>query len=99
VREAASVTDATAALREALPDVLVSDLAMPGEDGYHLMRRLKTLSELGGEVPAIAVTGLAREADRRAALAAGFVAYLVKPVSPAELVTEVARAAGRIETA
>jgi two-component system CheB/CheR fusion protein len=96
VRAAAAVGEAMNALREAVPDVLVSDLGMPGDDGYELMRQVRMLpSDAGGALPALAVSAYARESDRRKALAAGFRVHLAKPVAPAELVDQVARAAGR----
>jgi two-component system, chemotaxis family, CheB/CheR fusion protein len=97
VRAAAAVGEAMIALREAVPDVLVSDLGMPGDDGYELMRQVRLLpSDAGGALPALAVSAYARESDRKKALAAGFRVHLAKPVAPAELVDQVARAAGRI---
>jgi two-component system CheB/CheR fusion protein len=96
VRGAAAVEDAFAALRAEVPDVLVSDIGMQGEDGYELVRRLRQLPPAeGGEVPALAVSAYAREEDRRKAVAAGFQAHLSKPVPPAELLAHVARLAGR----
>ena len=97
VRAAGAVGEAMNALRAAVPDVLVSDLGMPGDDGYELMRQVRMLpSDAGGALPALAVSAYARESDRRKALAAGFRVHLAKPVAPAELVDQVARAAGRI---
>jgi CheY-like chemotaxis protein len=59
----------------------VCDIAMPGEDGYSLIRRIRALgASRGGDVPAVAVTALARVGDRQRALAAGFQNYLTKPV-------------------
>ena len=77
------------------PTVLVSDIAMPDEDGYALIRRLRVREAAhGGHVPALAFTALARAEDRSRALAAGFDGYVAKPVDPAELVDAVAAAAG-----
>jgi CheY-like chemotaxis protein len=68
------------------PDVLVSDIAMPGESGYALMRKIRRLApERGGAVPALAVTAYAGVDDAKFALAAGFQAHLAKPVQPIEL--------------
>jgi PAS domain S-box-containing protein len=68
------------------PDILVSDLGMPQQDGFSMIRRIRQLSpDRGGLVPAIALTAYAREEDRAEALAAGFQAHLAKPVEPAEL--------------
>ncbi len=82
-----SVNEAVAGLARAPTDVLISDLGMPDEDGYTLIRRVRELR--GGpnpRVPAIAVSGLARAEDRARALAAGYQGYLSKPVQPDELV-------------
>lgn len=79
-------------------DVLVSDIGMPGEDGYGLLQRIRALGrERGGDVPAIAVTAYARASDRLRALSAGYVTHLAKPVDALELVAIVAAAAGRLE--
>ena len=71
------------------PDVIVSDIAMPGEDGYDLVRRLRHDCHTRS-VPAIAVTAYAREEDRARALLAGFERHVPKPIDPAELVRAVA---------
>ena len=97
VRAAAGTREAMTAVREAIPDVLVSDLGMPGEDGYELLRQVRMLpASGGGGIPALAVSAYGRESDLRKALAAGFRVHLAKPVAAAELVHEVARAAGRV---
>jgi DNA-binding response OmpR family regulator len=84
------------ALRGGVPDVLVSDIGMPGEDGYELMRKVRRLApEEGGRLPALALTAYAGDDDRNQASLAGYQAYVTKPVSPAELVAAVARVAGR----
>jgi CheY-like chemotaxis protein len=76
------------------PDVVVSDIAMPGEDGYALLEYLRTAPpEVGGGTTAIALTAYAREEDRARALEAGFAAHVAKPVEPDELVEVVARVA------
>jgi signal transduction histidine kinase len=73
------------------PDVIVSDIAMPDEDGYAFIRRVRSMPrEGGGRTPAIALTALARPKDRVRALAAGFQTHLPKPVDPSELVLAVA---------
>jgi len=70
------------------PDVLISDIEMPGEDGYALMRRIRALDPTrGGRVPAIALTAYGRREDRLHAITAGFSMHVPKPVDPAELVT------------
>ena len=97
VRAAAGTREAMTAVREAVPDVLVSDLGMPGDDGYELIRQVRMLPPHGGgAIPALAVSAYARESDLRKALAAGFRVHLAKPVAATELVNEVARAAGRL---
>jgi len=82
----ASAGEALAALRAQRPHVLVSDIGLPGEDGYSLMQRVRALpvSE-GGATPAAALTAYARSEDSRRALAAGFVQHAVKPIQPAVL--------------
>jgi PAS domain S-box-containing protein len=97
--EVVGVASAEAAMRtlEAWrPDVIVSDIEMPGEDGFTLMRRLRGLpAERGGDIPAAALTAYARPEDRMRALMAGFQIHVPKPVEPAELVAVVASLAGR----
>jgi len=95
VTAVASVTEALAVLqREPLDaDVVVTDIGMPGEDGYELLRQLRELpSERGGGLPAIAVTAYATGADRKRALQAGFAAHVSKPFAPATLISTIARA-------
>jgi CheY-like chemotaxis protein len=76
--------------------VLVSDIGMPGEDGYSLIRRVRALGpERGGNVPAVALTAYARAEDRVRSILAGFQMHVAKPVEPAELITMVASLAGR----
>ncbi len=101
VAAAASVAEAMALLPEAgaidlhPPHVVVSDIGMPGEDGFVLLRQLRERSEeLGVGIPAIALTAYARSEDRHRALAAGFATHLAKPIEPAELVAAIARLAG-----
>jgi signal transduction histidine kinase/CheY-like chemotaxis protein len=78
------------------PDVLVSDIGMPDEDGYSLIRKLRQLeAQRGGKLPAIALTAYAASDDRRQALLAGFQMHLTKPVDAAELVAVVASLTGR----
>ena len=87
----ASAQEALEMLKEWKPDVLISDIAMPGEDGYALIRIIRSLAvEQGGQIPAIALTAYAREEDRMRSLCAGFQMHLSKPVEPAELAKAVA---------
>src|SRR6185369_1759433 len=70
------------------PDIIVSDIGMTGENGYQLMRRIRSLPpEQGGHIPAIALTAYAGASDRRRALLAGFQTHLPKPVEPDDLLT------------
>ncbi|HEX6045498.1 MAG TPA: ATP-binding protein [Pyrinomonadaceae bacterium] len=92
----ASVAEALVALEEHKPDVLISDLGMPEEDGYALIAKIRELPrERGGEIPAAALTAYARAEDRMRVLRSGFQFHLPKPVDSAELVTVVASLAGR----
>jgi two-component system CheB/CheR fusion protein len=96
VRGAGTAREAVTAMDAAVPDILVSDIGMAGEDGYDLIRKVRMLPTVrGGQVPALALTAYGGEADRLKAAAAGFQAHVVKPVAPAQLVTEVGRLAGR----
>jgi PAS domain S-box-containing protein len=86
VRTAASAEEAMNLLREERPDVLISDVGMPGVDGYEFIRRVRSLPVEGGsKIPAIALTAFARPEDRAKALAAGYDLYLVKPLRPGVL--------------
>ena len=88
---AASAADALKALGRSRPDALVSDLAMPEQNGYELIQRIRQRGpERGGNIPAVALTAYARIEDRVRALKAGFQMYVPKPVDPNELVTLVA---------
>jgi CheY-like chemotaxis protein len=95
VTTAATAAEAVSALQQFIPDVLVSDIGMPEEDGYSLIRKVRALdASLGGQVPAVALTAYARAEDRAQALLAGFQLHVPKPVNAAELVVVVARLAG-----
>jgi CheY-like chemotaxis protein len=92
----ATAREARAALKESKLDVLVSDIGMPGEDGYALMRSIRALdAEHSGRIPAVALTAYARVQDRQQAMLAGFQTHLSKPVEPGELVAVVANLSGR----
>ncbi len=92
----ATVAEAVDAVRRLRPDVLLSDIEMPAENGYDLISRVRALApEEGGNTPAAALTAYARVEDRTRALRAGFQTHLPKPVEPAELVAVVANLAGR----
>jgi signal transduction histidine kinase len=91
-----SVPEALAWFDHSVPDVLLSDIGVPIEDGYSLIRKVRSrLPALGGNVPAAALTAYARAEDRLRALEAGYQTHLAKPVDPAELIATVARLAGR----
>ncbi|MGH9767886.1 MAG: ATP-binding response regulator, partial [Blastocatellia bacterium] len=94
---AASVNEALEALERFRPDALVSDIAMPDQDGYDLIRQVRSREpERGGKIPAIAVTAYADALDRVRGLAAGFQMYVAKPVDPDELIAVVASLTGQI---
>jgi len=96
VNTAASAPDALHTIGHSRPDVIVSDVGMPGQDGCELMRALRAQPpERGGNIPAVAVTAFGGREHRVRALAAGFHSYLVKPVEPNELVWVVAMLAQR----
>ena len=96
VLEADAVDAALEILGNTYVDVLVSDIGMPGADGYDLITRVRELErEHGGRIPAVALTAYAGEDNRDRALAAGFTAHVTKPVSPVRLVRIVAEAIGR----
>lgn len=91
VTAVATVADALEKLQLIKPDLLVSDIEMPNEDGYSLIRKVRLLEKAqGGLTPAIALTAHARFADRMRALTAGYQMHLPKPVEPVELVTVIA---------
>ncbi|HYE66373.1 MAG TPA: ATP-binding protein, partial [Pyrinomonadaceae bacterium] len=96
VHAVASAAEALSLFEQARPDVLVSDIGMPGEDGYWLIRKVRAL-ESGREnrIPAVALTAYARAEDRMRALLAGFQLHVPKPVEPVELAAVVANLAGR----
>ena len=86
-----SVDEALELLEHSKPDVVVSDIAMPGKDGYVLMCKVKELEvSLKTRIPAIALTAYARDEERRQALLAGFQIHLTKPVKSTELIAAVA---------
>jgi len=89
---AASVANGLELARRVAPSVILSDISMPGEDGFSFVRKLRAAS-VGAEIPAIALTAHAREEDKRAMLSAGFQLHLAKPVDPTELVRTVAELA------
>ena len=96
VKTCKSAGEALSKLVEWKPDVILSDIAMPDEDGYSFINKVRSLPrEKGGETPAAALTAYARDVDRRQALAAGYQMHIAKPIGAGQLVTMIARLAGR----
>jgi CheY-like chemotaxis protein len=92
VTTAASVGEALEVMAQFRPDILISDIAMPNEDGYSLIHKVRNLeAERGGFTPAIALTAYAGDVERSLALDAGFQMHVSKPVDPIELVAVVAK--------
>ncbi len=95
VSTAVSAEDAFTQILQLAPDVLISDIGMPVEDGYTLIRRIRTLDdEHGGNIPAVALTAYARPEDRAHSKDAGFQRHVAKPVEPADLIAAVAALVG-----
>jgi CheY-like chemotaxis protein len=98
VQTASSAADGYAALAAFRPDVLISDIGMPGEDGFSFIRRVRALgADRGGALPAIALTAYTRAQDQTKALAAGFTSHVGKPVDPSDLLAALANLAALIE--
>ncbi len=95
VRTCPSAAEGLEALQAWRPDVLVSDIEMPGEDGYTFIRRVRALDAKVARTPAVALTAYGRVEDRLRTLSAGYSMHIPKPVDPAELATVVASLAGR----
>jgi PAS domain S-box-containing protein len=92
-----SAAQALERLEEASPDVLLSDIGLPGKDGLELIREVRSLPpDRGGRIPAVALTAYTRAEDRTTTLAAGFDIHIPKPVQPAEVVAVVANLTGHI---
>jgi CheY-like chemotaxis protein len=95
VAAAGSVVEASRLFDAGRPDIVLSDIGLPGEDGFALVRALRRRApEDGGLVPAVAITAFARAEDRARALQAGFQAHLSKPVDPEDVVSLVAHYLG-----
>ncbi len=89
---AASAAQAIQAIAQSIPDILISDIAMPLEDGYSLIRQIRKLApEQGGLIPAIALTAYAKNEDRLLALEAGFQMHIPKPIDPDELIAVIVK--------
>jgi CheY-like chemotaxis protein len=90
VKAAASAAEGLRAVAAEVPDVILSDLGMPDEDGYSFIRKLRALpSNEGGQVPAIALTAFVRTEDRIRALESGFQLHFSKPIDPLQLVVAI----------
>ncbi|MBD2743520.1 PAS domain S-box protein [Coleofasciculus sp. FACHB-1120] len=89
--------EALEALHRLQTDILVSDIGMPGEDGYALIRKVRALDTQSGKIPAVCLSAYASAEDRTKALQAGFQVHIPKPVNPAELATAIANLTGRIQ--
>ena len=93
-----SAKEALSVFEGELPDLLISDIGMPDEDGYELIRKLRSAPpDKGGLTPAIALTGYASRKDRERALTAGYQQHIAKPVEQADIITAVAALVGRGE--
>jgi PAS domain S-box-containing protein len=99
VKTCSSAAEGLAILQSWRPDVLVSDIDMPGEDGYSLIRNVRALAGArGGRTPAVALTALSRPEERARALSAGFSMHVPKPVDPEEFTTIIASVARILRT-
>jgi len=96
VRSSATAGEALKMVKQWKPDVLVSDIGMPGEDGYDLIRRVRRLKSAARLIPALALTGYARPQDAARALESGYHMHLPKPVAPGDLVAAVASLAMKV---
>jgi signal transduction histidine kinase/ActR/RegA family two-component response regulator len=95
VKTCGSAREALKLLEQWRPDVLLSDIGMPGEDGYSLINQVRALPpEKGGRTPAAAFTAYVREEDRQRALKAGYQMHIAKPISSEQLVSTLAQLAG-----
>jgi PAS domain S-box-containing protein len=96
VRASTSVSAALKMIQDWQPDVLVSDIGMPGEDGYDLIRKIRALDpKNGGRIPALALTGYASPADESRARAAGYQTHMSKPVELRKLAERIVQLSGR----
>ena len=92
VTTATSAGDAIQAFGVAEFDVIVSDIAMPGEDGYQLIQRIRKSGFDRGTIPAVAITAYAKDEDREKAFSAGYQSFLAKPIELSDLVTAITAA-------
>jgi CheY-like chemotaxis protein len=92
-----SAAEALNVFSDKAPDLMISDIGMPDEDGYELMRKIRARpAEQGGLTPAIALTGYASRKDRERALDAGYQQHMAKPVEQAEMIAAIAALIGRL---
>jgi PAS domain S-box-containing protein len=97
VTAARSAGEALDLLEQVMPDVILSDIGMPGEDGFDFIRKVRELPpERGGQIPAVALTAYARAEDRQRVLRSGYQKHMVKPVELAELLATMLNVAGRV---
>jgi CheY-like chemotaxis protein len=97
VHTASSAREGIEALQRLKPDALISDIGMPGQDGYQFIRAVRGLpAERGGRTPAIAVTAFARSEDRTRAMLAGYQLHIAKPIEPHELLAALASLVNRM---
>jgi PAS domain S-box-containing protein len=98
IYSAESAALAFSAIESFQPNLIISDIGMPQEDGYSLMQRIRQLPEyMGGQIPAIALTAYAGDSDRQKAILAGFQTHLAKPIMPDELVDAVIELIGQTQ--
>ncbi|MFL6216474.1 MAG: PAS domain S-box protein [Blastocatellia bacterium] len=97
VRACASSREAVGVFQEWPPNIIISDIEMPGEDGYQLMRQIRELAPTRGKTPAVALTAYARAEDRLRAISAGYQMHVAKPADPLELALVIARLASRTD--
>jgi CheY-like chemotaxis protein len=91
-----SATEAIKAIQDWKPDLLVSDIGMPNEDGYSLIKKMRKLkSKRARQTPAVALTAYVTHEDRERALAAGFQMHVPKPIEPTALIMSIVAATGR----
>jgi PAS domain S-box-containing protein len=95
VTTAGSAGEAFERIAHETPDILLSDIGMPKEDGYSLIRRVRSLAGDAGRIPAIALTAYARAEDRAKALQAGYQVHIAKPVEPVKLIATIAKLVSR----
>ncbi len=96
VTVAATVDGAMRAIDCDIPDLLLSDICMAGQDGFDLIRRVRALpSDKGARIPAVALTGYSGMAERGEVLRAGYTGHLIKPIAPTQLVTALSTVAKR----